>query len=330
MELTFEQVKPLFSNCLSVTQAENGYMEISRFTEKQYAVYGKPFFGRAHCAPCACLDFWYDGKTIAFGFLPKYFTSRSFLSFDLYADGVLVHTLYTFRDGDGVTHFEYSFQEAKRRRIQIFFPFSVGVLFRCLTLDDGAHFAPVSAEGRKKFLILGDSITHGYDARYNSLSYACTVGRHFDAVVLNQAVGGYFFEEKSLDADLPFAPDVITVAYGTNDWGRNMKDEEKYKATAKAYIDKLCALYPNAKIFGILPIWRADMDKRPERMPFARVYEMLEECYAAHPEITVIDGRGAVPHISEAYTDGLHPNTTGQCLYAQYVIAALEAAGIRR
>lgn len=330
MELSFEQIRSITANVLSVRKAENGYVEFSRFTERQLDLYGKAFYDRARSTPGACLDFYYDGKTVSFDFLPRYFTSRSFLSFDLYADGVMVYSLYTFRDGDGQTKFEYTFDTAKRRRIQIFFPFSVGFGLRALTLDDGSTFSPVETADRLRMLILGDSITHGYDARQTSLCYATTVARYFDAVALNQAVGGYYFHADMLDEDLDFHPDVITVAYGTNDWGRYGASEEKYRAAAKAYIDKLCAMYPEAKIFGILPIWRADEKIRPERMAFEKIYDILTAYYSAHENVTLIDGREAVPHIREMYTDGLHPNTVGQSIYAQSVIAAMEHAGIRK
>ena len=330
MILNNEQIKSIAANCIDVRTRPNGRVEFIRFTDKQKEIYkNRNFVGQPPCNSGVCLDFTYDGQLIAFEFDVISRTSRNFLSFDIYDGDVMVHSLFTYADSEGQRQFFYKFADKKERRVRIFLPYSCGIEVWNFNLDDGSHFTPTSTEGRLRLLCIGDSITHGYDTHYTSMSYATTVARHFDAVYLNHGVGGYVFLAESLDEELPFNPDVITVAYGTNDWGRYLKDEEKYRAAATEYFDKLCAIYPDAKIFGILPVWRADEDRRPERMPFTRVYEILREVYAAHG-VAVIDGEKAVPQMRTFYTDGLHPNTIGQHVYAQYVIEALEKAGVHK
>ncbi len=328
MLLNHAQVESIASNCLFVKQRENGRAELVRFTDKQMAIYDATKFPGAHCAPCACFDFTFEGDLISFEFQPIVKTSRNFIAIDLYDGETMVYSLYTYADAEGERRFFYRFPTRQKRRVRIFLPFSADLEIFNFVLEGGA-FTPTQKDGRMQLLLLGDSITHGYDTHYSSMSYAACVARHFDAVALNQAVGGYFFNADMIDPDLPFAPDVITVAYGTNDWGRYGADTEKYHTAAKTYIDKLCATYPNAKIFGILPVWRSDLLRRPERMPFDKVYEMLIDCYSAHDNVTIIDGREAVPNLTSFYTDGLHPNTIGQLAYAQYVISAMEKAGVR-
>lgn len=330
MILNNEQIKSIAANCIDVRTRENGRAEFIRFTDKQKEVYkNRNFVGQPPCNSGVCFDFTYDGQLIAFEFDVISVTSRKFLSIDIYDGDVMVDSLFTYTDSEGQRQFFYKFADKKERRVRIFLPYSCGLEIWNFNLDDGSHFTPTSTEGRLKYLAIGDSITHGYDTHYTSMSYATTVARHFDAVYLNHGVGGYVFLAESLDEELPFNPDVITVAYGTNDWGRYCADEEKYFNAVNEYCDKLCAIYPDSKIFGILPVWRADEDRRPERMPFTRVYEILREVYAAHG-IAVIDGEKAVPHLRPFYTDGLHPNTIGQHVYGLSVIEALEKAGIKK
>lgn len=331
MILKNAEIAQIATNCLGVKTKDNGRAEFVRMTDYQIELYKQDkFFPNPHCTPCVCLDFIFDGDQVSFDFFPIHRSSRNFLSFDLYEDDRMVYSLFTYADAEGQRQFFYQFPDKKKRRVRIFFPYSVGVEVYNFSLLGHTFYEPTPSEGRMKLLILGDSITHGYDTHYTSMNYAATMVRHYDAICLNQAVGGYFFKAEMIDENLPFEPDVITVAYGTNDWGRYGMDEEKYREAAKTYIDKLCATYPNAKIFGILPLWRADIDRRPERMPFAKVYDILTEYYSAHENVTIIDGRNAVPNLRFFYTDGLHPNTVGQAAYAQYVIDAMEKAGIRK
>ena len=330
MELKSSDIKKLITNCVSTSEYENNCISFTRFTEKQLKAYTAKGFPGANCNPCVCLDFMYDGKTIEFYFLPIVKSSRRFLAFDLYDGDTMVYTFPTYIGESGERRFFYEFTEKKQRRVRLFFPFSCGVEINRFILDDGSTFSPVSSEGRKKILLLGDSITHGFDTYFPSMSYANMIVNHYDAVALNQAVGGYYFDAEMIDEELPFDPDVITVAYGTNDWGRYGKDEEKYRTEAKKYIEKICKVYPRAKIFGILPTWRASWNQfESTRMPFAKVYEILTEYYSEYG-VTIIDGRRAVPNDTRFYTDGLHPNSAGQLIYGHYVINELEKAGIKK
>ena len=53
--------------------------------------------------------------------------------------------------------------------------------------------------------------------------------------ILNQAIAGDMFNAMNIDEELPFQPEAVFVAYGTNDWwhGRNVQ------ITATEYFDRL-------------------------------------------------------------------------------------------
>lgn len=331
MTLTKEALTALFTNCVGTRTFCGNFVEPLRFSAMQDAHYEKVGFGtRAHCTAGIALDFTYDGSLVAFDFMFTGATSRMWFSIDLYADGVMVCTQPNFSTGEGQTHFEYRFAEKKARRVQIYLPYTCGIALAGFTVDDGAAVTPTDRAGAKKILMLGDSITHGSDARYTSRCYATLVGQQFDAVALNQGIGGYFFDERIVDEDLNFEPDAVTVAYGTNDWGRHKADAAGYRADAKAFVDKLCRVYAGVPIFGILPLWRAAEGLHPDWMPFAEIYDILGELYGAHSQVTVINGRAIVPNTREYYSDGLHPNTMGQEAYARGVVLAMEHAGFTK
>lgn len=320
----------LASNCIGVTETPDNGIRINRFTPKQWEVYKKYNLpAHPHFNAGVCFDFIYDGKGIWFDFMPMMKASRRYISFDVYENDRFVYTFTNFNGTAGIRRFSYEFAEKKERRVRIFLPYTCALEIWNFTLDDGSNFSPTPTEGKMKILMYGDSITHGYDSQFTSTSYAGMVATHYsNAIVLNQAVGGFIFCADSLDEELDYEPDVITVAYGTNDWSRYGLDEEKYRSMAKAYIDKLCKLYPNAKIFGILPLWRDAWNKfEGQRMPFAKIYDILTEYYTEYG-ITIIDGRDAVPSDNHFFADGVHPNTAAHALYGKHVICCLEKAGI--
>ena len=52
-------------------------------------------------------------------------------------------------------------------------------------------------------ICFGDSITQGYTSKFSSLSYVNQVARALNAEVVNQGIGGYYFNEATID---PFFP----------------------------------------------------------------------------------------------------------------------------
>ena len=161
--------------------------------------------------------------------------------------------------------------------------------------------------------MLGDSITHGFNAERQYLTYANILGDRLDAEILNQGIGGDKFHAPNIDAELPFTPDIITVAYGTNDWAAAIPElAEKIDE----YFRKLRTVYPDTPVFAIPPIWRGNTDgivKNGLSLEDVRtlVREKAEKygCYA-------VDSARLVPPAEAFFMDRfLHPNDTGFILY---------------
>ena len=191
----------------------------------------------------------------------------------------------------------------------------------------GASFAePVSSQ--MKVLFLGDSITQGYDAYHASLSYTNRLSEALDAEILNQAIGGEVFDEKILDEELPFVPDLITVAYGTNDWAI-LESKEQFLTGAENFFKKIKAIYPDKPVVYISPIWRGDY-QRPFGTQDTAVGGFEEsakalQSLAKQTGLTVVDGIPLTPHHSDFFADQiLHPNDLGFGFYAENLLKALK------
>lgn len=171
-------------------------------------------------------------------------------------------------------------------------------------------------------LSYGDSITQGYDARYPSMAYAPALARALDADSINRGIGGERFCPALLEEKEIFEPELITVAYGTNDWSaRTMED---FAESCRSFYAALSAQYPKAKIYAITPIWRADTEKeRPIGVPHAALESIMRELICDLPNVTLIPGYPLTPHLPEFFADRyLHPNDPG---FAQYTAALCEA-----
>ena len=94
------------------------------------------------------------------------------------------------------------------------------------------------AAGKVDLVFIGDSITQGMDARGPASAYAVQLARVLDVELLNQGVGGHIFDLDALDDELPYHPDIITIAYGTNDWSRDTTREE-ISSRVERYLTRL-------------------------------------------------------------------------------------------
>jgi NTP pyrophosphatase (non-canonical NTP hydrolase) len=154
---------------------------------------------------------------------------------------------------------------------------------------------------------------------------------------VNQAVCGYVFDQKTLagiKALRKEPPAAITVAYGTNDWGRKGSGKE-IRRDASAYLDRLCKLFPNTPIYVLTPLWRADEADEPtlagipNGKSLSWVRRAIERACRGHENVTVVDGASVLPRSPLMFADGrLHPGSTGAGIVAEAFAAAVRNGGV--
>ncbi len=308
------------------TVHENGRVGFLRFTEKQLAHYaGQSELSRlkAYASAGVSLDFRTDSDSFSFDFVTDYGSSRKYWFIDGQVDGVTVYHIGNENaERNEIGRFEMQLPSGEHR-VTVRFTGISRFELSSLALDEGASLIPI--EKKLKMLLLGDSITQGYDAYHPTMHYANRTVDAFDAEAINQAIGGEVFCADILPDELAdaFSPDVITVAYGTNDWGRRSAD--LFDANANAFFERLRALYPKVRVFCLLPIWRGDLEK--EHDPTHRTFDGMRASLTAVAErygAAVIDTLSFVPHLSECFWDEwLHPNDLGFLPFGECVIKAL-------
>lgn len=306
MVLSLEQIKSVTIGAVNVFQDEQGF-HFKRFTEDQLRFFrekSEQFRVRSNCTAGCQLSFYTDSEMLML-------ETVSGLKYEVLADGLPVH----FFQPEGVRVLPAVLPKG-RKHIVISLPnYSEGIL-RGVRVDEGAYVEPY-AYG-KRFLFLGDSITQGNQSSRDSFCYAYRVSRFFDAQILNLGVGGSYMMAESLE-DVGYDPDVVFIAYGTNDYAV-MDSLASLEAACAAYFSRVKELFGNKKIFYISPLWRADgaMIRRTGTLDQCREV-FIRHCHAHG--FHHIDGYELVPHNPFYFNDGfLHPNDLGFSLYAENLI----------
>ena len=328
MKLTFEQIKSITKGAARVVM-DNGKVKFLRFTEAQERLYEqvggeKNFYKKTFATAGVRLEFVTSSRSLSLKIDASYGSSRTFFNHDIYVNGEHRYSLGADINSSPDNHVTaeglYALGDGKKT-VCIYFPWSVCSELISLEIDNGSSIAPVTHS--RKILMFGDSITHGYDAAHPSLSYASLLTDALDAEGINKGIGGEVFRAPLAALPENYTPDIITVAYGSNDWSRG--DKQAFLENSEGIYRGLSALYPNTKIFALAPIWRGDMDRITGVGRFDFMAERLREIAKDVPNMVVIDCIDFVPHEASMFSpDVLHPNFLGFSHYAKGVIGAVK------
>ena len=247
--------------------------------------------------------------------------ARDYAGIDVEVDGAIVNSVVAEPAGDTLEVPLFEFDRPAMRTVRVYLPHAVEFLISSLSVDGGTTLEPV-ATGKIRVLCLGDSITQGMNARHPASIYTTGLTRSLDALVLNQGVGGHVFDPASFDRSLPFEADIVTIAYGTNDWSSN-RTATDLRDNVVAYVAAIRTRYPKARVIVITPIWRAIGNERRAGGTLTECSRLIAEASAQVDRVEVIDGLRLVPHRADLLPDGTHPNDEGFLHYSAGLCSAI-------
>lgn len=324
MKADFELIRKLTCGAVEIID-NDGICEFHRMTALQREILkdNQVFGTRATATSGIRLSFATDAKVIRLSGRFSAASTRKFTFFDVKINGILVQHPGTDNYPE-TPDFDFSIKlDGEFNKVEIYFPCLAKTVLSALEFSDNCRIEALKRS--RKMLAYGDSITQGYNAKYPSFAYANMVADQLDAEIFNKAIGAEIFNPPFADAPDDFKPDLITVAYGTNDWKKEVSAENITK-NATAFLINLNKHYPGTPIYAILPIWRKDMEDTHASGKLSDAIELLKAVYKQFDNVTVIEGMPLVPHLPEFYADAyLHPNDTGFLLYGNNLLKAMQS-----
>ena len=296
----------------------DGFYNFYRFTEeefKAYKTYRNQDLNLKTLSPAGVrLSFITNSQNFGITFRCFKSSSRPFGHFDVYENEVLTNHFELDNIEGEIATFLAKLSSGEKH-VEVYFPWAVKVDFKDVLLDDNATISPVKRE--KNILCYGDSITHGYDAIYPSLSYSSKLAKKLNADIYNKAIGGEtFFPE--LSACKPSRNyDFVTVSYGSNDWSKCCY--EVFEKNAKEFLNNVYLNFKNTPVYVITPIWRADNDRNTIiDIPFFKIHDNINDFCKDYTNFKVINGANLTPRYEDFYSDKyLHPNDLGFSIHTE-------------
>jgi lysophospholipase L1-like esterase len=233
--------------------------------------------------------------------------SRPYLGLDVEIDGRVADCWRQERAGERFAA-RLLLPGSGRRQVRIHLPNSVACRLVTAKLLGDAAPQPLLRPTRR-WLALGDSITQGLQAVSPAQAWTVAAARLGRLDLLNQAVGGHIYEDSWLDEHHGFIPDVVSIAYGTNDWSPQ-RPQTTIAATAARLYAAVRNHWPAARLVVVTPVWRHDETQVKGDGSLACLRLRLRDAAAA-AGATVIDGAALIPNHPRCFADGVHPTEEG-------------------
>ena len=246
--------------------------------------------------------------------------ARSYFGFDVLCDGALVKRV---TENSEMENFSFSadLPGEGMRHITVAFPWQSECDITGVFLDDASVVEPVVYSG-KKLLMLGDSITQGFDVLCTGESYAARVAAAFGGEWFNLAVGGTVMDSKAIAGAMDYPWDIVTLAYGVNDCSKKIPLEKFREETMKSLT--LLTSREGAEVFVFTPLpWYGCPVDHPEEFALCKYRDILKECSAKFPQVHLLDGTGLLDNDGQYFYDTVHPNAAGMNMVAQRAIPQL-------
>ena len=305
--MTNRELQDIWFGTYSFEETGDGWLQAFQYTKAQMEYFRSAFdfwYDRSMATTAKTLEFTTDAETVSFEYRFTWTGSQD--SFELAVDGLITEIRYV-KDLPEEGKLEWKLPEGKKD-VVIYLPADATVeLRRC---EIGGAYTP--AKKNEKVLWLGDSITQGYGPLRSAMTYVSVANRLLNYDIINQGIGGYIHDKKSLMKMDGYTPDKIIVALGTNQFGcETMKDVEEYYET-------LISLYGETPVLCVTPLWRGDV---PDGFPtLKRFCENVKQIAGKYPNVKIADGFTLVPHLPEYFRDNLHPNELGCETYGRNLV----------
>lgn len=314
--MTNEEIQKYYHGAYCFKETDDGYLYGVQYNDSQLKYlrkiraddyfYVRGFFGNAKT-----LEFVTEATKISFDYR---FENGVNETIDLAIDDVIYES-HRAKDMEKCGKMTFNLRKGKK----------TVVIY--LTADDITYIKnlEINAEAipvihKTKVLWMGDSITQGYGPFRSGGTYVSVANRLLKYDVLNQGIGGYYYDKNILEKMEGYIPDKIIIAQGTNQAFTETKEQD-----VKEYYERLAEIYPNIPVLTITPLWRG---KRGDEFlddeqtgTFTGFCKKIKEVADSYPNIKVVDGFELMHHDIEYYMpDWVHPNALGCEVYGRNLV----------
>lgn len=212
----------------------------------------------------------------------------------------------------------------------------IGSYINSVTYPHGASFTVLTPSVGQRILVYGDSISVGANATNPETEGYVPLLRHaYDYCVMLEGWGYRSLHTDTNSVELcnafvsrvaAYAPAVIWLAIGTNDYGLNRWDAASFGNAYTHLVDDLHVALPDTPIICQTPLIRSDESANASGSTLNDYRDQISAICGTRSWATLVDGKSILTTVDLA--DGVHPSTEGHAKYAASIAALLATLSV--
>lgn len=215
-------------------------------------------------------------------------------------------------------------EQPQQRTLDIWLPHLSRADVTTLEVNDGASIEAAPSLPLR-WLAYGDSITQGMTGTLPTRTHIARCALALEAEVFNLGIGGAKLDEV-LGQNVPEGEfDLISIAYGTNDFNQNIP-VETYIANARLLLTALREKTTAPIVLITTLTWAGRTEANTAGLLLDDYRKELKAIASEFDGIHVVDGTSLIPDGVEYFVDNVHPNDAGFELYASNLLPHLQQA----
>ena len=324
-QLTHQQIHAYALGIASSSSVDSGWHPL-RIPQPMVPLYDRTpaFQVRMHCPACVRIRFNSDTTSLSVSLRFGARAREVFQSVLMVDSGPII----AFGPEEYAQTFESQVFTHKNRSLRTFdlwLPHMAQTDILSISVDDDAALAPAPIL-KTRWLAYGDSITQGMTATLPTETAIARTALALQANVLNLGIGGADLDDDLHQSLPPENYDLITIAYGTNDYAHNIP-VEVYAYRAKALVEAWSQKQPGVPIILISPLtWVGQVGANKNGNTLDQFRQALDPIGNAFPNVTVLHGDTLIRHDDKYFVDKVHPNSDGFASYASRLTATIKTA----
>lgn len=210
---------------------------------------------------------------------------------------------------------------------EIVLPYFHGVHFAGLELETGYSLFAPDEENKKKYIAIGNSITHGtgQTKAASDATYAFLFARAMNWELYNLAVGGSRIHEQIAEETKELNVHAISILWGYNDWVQGREIMSSVMPRYRLLLENLRKYHPDAYIYCLMPTFTTSVkpnsgnDAPIDTLRNSQRRIVREMIAAGDNRLVIVEG-GNINNSSDL-TDKAHLNNEGARKVADYLIS---------
>lgn len=292
---------------------------------------GKPQLGfnpvKARNTAGGVIMFQTDSPSVHMKFRPAAGMNRG-SEFGVFIDGQFIES-FKFNAKQQDMDIRVDNQQGKKSALwEITLPSFANPELLVLEIDDKSQLETMAGAGKKVYVSLGDSISHGTgQGSATHLSWPFILSRKLDYTLYNLAVGGSGVAVAQGQSLAEIASiDLITILIGFNDWSGEGDSAAAFKQQYDQLLKTIRASHPESPVFCISPLFTKREFSKKSGLPIdgfrVAVRELVGEWRAKDPNIHFIAGDSISSDANlrtDRPKDPVHLGIEGAALFADSI-----------